>query len=352
MRHIAVSILTILAVLVTPLSAAEADGPFRDVSGTLADEIVKAYNAGLISGYEDGTFRPNENVTRAAFAKMVVLAVETATKKTLPAGSEPFPDVQPGQTLYQYVVRAYKAGYISGYKDGTFGYNKPISRQEAAAILQRALNLPLQPENFRDVPDNSTLAKHIGAVAAAGIMQGYGDTFRPTQNLPRGQAAAVAYRAYEKLGGKAPVGTRENPAPLGTEVKVGDNWRVAVVDIVEDAWPIIREENMFNEPPAEGHQFVMARLRFTYVGKESGTPWLHLMTGYLGANRVLYWRGGDTSCGVIPDSIYDVDELFPGASVEANVCWSIPSGAVKGGLIAVEEFLSSSDARVFFEGVK
>lgn len=352
MRRIALILLIVMSVAMLPATALAASNPFRDVSGTLANEIIKAYNAGLVSGYGDGTFRPSENVSRAAFAKMVVLAVENATGKTLPTGSAPFKDVKPGLALYQYVVKAYRAGYITGYKDGTFGYNKPITRQEAAAILQRALNLPLKPENFKDVPDSSALAKHIGAVAAAGIMQGYGDTFRPTQNLPRGQAAAVAYRAYEKLGGKAPVGTRENPAPLGTEVKVGDNWRVAVVDIVEDAWPIIREENMFNEPPAEGHQFVMARLKFTYVGNESGTPWLDLMTGYLGANGVLYWRGGDTSCGVIPDPIYDVDELFPGASAEANVCWSVPSSAVKGGLIAVEEFLSSDDTRVFFEGVK
>ncbi|PZN04237.1 MAG: hypothetical protein DIU76_08950, partial [Bacillota bacterium] len=170
---------------------------FPDVAGALKDEINRAYHLGLVDGDRYGFFHPDEDVTRAAFAKMIVLAVEKATGEELPTGSEPFPDVRPGQALYDYVVKAYNAGIVNGYPDGTFGYDKAISRMEAAAIVQRALQLPLRPEAFVDVPDGSAFAKLIGAVAAAGIMVGYGDTFGPAENLTRGQAAAVAVRGYD-----------------------------------------------------------------------------------------------------------------------------------------------------------
>ncbi|QIA26633.1 hypothetical protein DYI95_002995 [Thermaerobacter sp. PB12/4term] len=194
------AILVVLAMVLAlfPMAAFAADNPFSDVSGTLADEIINAYNAGLVSGYEDGTFRPNSNVTRDQFAKMIVLALEKSSGQALPTGSEPFSDVVPSQATYQYVVKAYNAKLINGYPDGTFGYNKPINRQEAAAILQRALKLADAAESFADVPDNSPFAKAIGAVAAAGIMNGYNSTtFGPGDNITRGQAAATAYRAYD-----------------------------------------------------------------------------------------------------------------------------------------------------------
>ncbi|QBS37566.1 SpoIID/LytB domain-containing protein [Thermaerobacter sp. FW80] len=170
---------------------------FPDVAGALKDEINRAYHLGLVDGDRYGFFHPDEDVTRAAFTKMIVLAVEKATGEELPTGSEPFPDARPGQALYDYVVKAYNAGIVNGYPDGTFGYDKAISRMEAAAIVQRALKLPLRPEAFVDVPDGSAFAKLIGAVAAAGIMVGYGDTFGPAENLTRGQAAAVAVRGYD-----------------------------------------------------------------------------------------------------------------------------------------------------------
>lgn len=197
----AAAILTVLAMVLALFPIAAFAAGFPDVSGVLAKEINAAADAELVSGYDDGTFRPNQNVTRAQFAKMIVRAVEKATGKALEKGDEPFSDVTPNQALYEYVVKAYKAGYIKGYSDGTFGYDKEINRQEAAAILQRALNLPAAKENFEDVPDNSDFADEIGAVAAAGIMKGYldGKNFGPGDKLTRGQAAATAYRGYGYL---------------------------------------------------------------------------------------------------------------------------------------------------------
>lgn len=325
-------------------------GEFPDVSGVLAGDILSAHKVGLVDGYPDGKFRPDAPVTRAAFAKMLVLAVEKATGKELPLGEEHFADVSKGQQLYSYVVKAYNAGFIKGYTDGTFGYHKNINRKEAAVIVQRALKLSPAVEDFFDVPDDSWFATAVGAVARAGIMEGYKDLiwdyFRPDENLTRGQAAAVAYRAYTYTRTKVnpPLGSQENPAPVGTELPLGDEWRVQVLSIDEDAWPEIASVWEYNDPPAPGYRYVMARVRVTYVGNDSSGYVGGLNFNYLDANNVL----STGSCGVIPDEMDDFRWLFPGSATEGNVCWPVASDAVRGGTISV----STWDARVYFQGVR
>ncbi len=143
-------------------------------------------------------------------------------------------------------------------------------------------------------------------------------------------------------------GTRKNPVPLNQEVKVGPNWNVEIVEIIPDAWSIIKKENQFNEPPEEGHQYVMAKVKVTYIGEESGTPWVDLTIKYVGNDGNTY----DSEGLVVPKSLLDVGEQFPGASAEGNVDWNVSLEAVEGGAILVEESFSFDDTRVFFEGVK
>ncbi|HEY8342874.1 MAG TPA: S-layer homology domain-containing protein, partial [Calditerricola sp.] len=204
------AILTVLAMVLAlfPVAAFAQEQPtFKDIAGLkLAKEIEEAAKAGLIEGYPDGTFKPKQNVTRAEFAKMIVNALEQATGKALPTGEEPFSDVSEDSTLYEYVVKAYNAKLIQGYEDGRFGYSDPIQRQQAAAIIARALGLEETEENFPDVdPKYHRLAGLIGAVAKAGLMQGYDNgNFGPTDNVQRDQAAAIAVRTYNYLLPKEP----------------------------------------------------------------------------------------------------------------------------------------------------
>ena len=143
-------------------------------------------------------------------------------------------------------------------------------------------------------------------------------------------------------------GTRKNPVPLNQEVKVGSDWNVELVEIIPDAWSIIKKENQFNEPPEEGHQYVMAKLKVTYIGEESGTPWVDLTVKYIGNDGNTY----DSEYVVIPKALSDIGEQFSGASAEGNVDWSVSKDALEGGTILVEESFSFDDSRVFFEGVK
>jgi|GEM_PF-2004232 len=151
---------------------------------------------------------------------------------------------------------------------------------------------------------------------------------------------------------RAALGTRKNPVPIGTKAPVGQNWTVTVLEINPDAWSIIRAENMFNEPPAEGRQFVLVRVRVSYVGPKSGTPWLDLSFRYLGSDGNTYGGGMADSAGVIHRPLIDIGEQFPGASAEGNVSWSVPATAISGGAIIVEDPWMSAETRVFFAGSK
>lgn len=105
---------------------------------------------------------------------------------------------------------------------------------------------------------------------------------------------------------------------------------------------------MFNEPPEEGYQYVMAKVQVSYIGEESGTPWVDLSLRYLGSDGNAYSEG----VGVVPKAFSDIGEQFPGATAEGNVGWAVPADAVSGGKIIVEESFSFEDTRVFFQGAQ
>ncbi len=129
--------LLILAVLLLPFSAAAAgpeDAPaaFSDIEGHWAEDfIIKAAELGLFTGFEDGTFRPDEPVTRSQFVTVMWRLAGSPTA----AEAAPFPDV-PEQRWYSNAVAwAYAGGFISGRADGTFDPRGSITRQEAVKIL-------------------------------------------------------------------------------------------------------------------------------------------------------------------------------------------------------------------------
>lgn len=346
----ALSIVTVILAASLPFPAAAAVyGVFPDVTGRLAGDILKAHEVGLVSGYPDGTFRPNLRVTRAAFAKMLVLAVEKATGQEIPVdGGEPFTDVDSSRALYAYVVKAYQSGFIKGYSNGTFGYDKPISRAEAAVILQRSMSLEPSDESFVDVSQDDWYAGAVGAVSDANIMYGDRWMFYPREPLTRGQAAAIAYRAYNYLYQKLhpPLGSKDNPAPIGTKLSLGTDWQVEVVGIDDDAWPEIAAAWEYNPPPASGYRYVMARIRLTYVGNAGwGIP-SSVNFDYLDSNNVV----STADCvSVVPDELDEMPSLeYAGAAVEGNVCWAVRDSSVKGGTIVIRNY----QGEVYFQGVR
>jgi hypothetical protein len=151
------------------------------------------YDKGVISGYSDGTFRPNDTVTRAQFAKMLVGAMEW---QVVAPQTPTFSDVPADFWGYSYIETAYTHGALTGYADGTFRPGAPVTRAQVAKMvyISRAWNLDEGAETlpFNDVGQGDWYYTYAMAAGASEIMAGYGDgSFRPNAPATRGQVAKI-----------------------------------------------------------------------------------------------------------------------------------------------------------------
>jgi len=183
---------------------------FKDVDSntTHSKEILALVDQGIIKGYDDGTFRPYAELTRAEAAIIVARSLGLLDGKNIPAN--PFNDVSENQAAYEAIVKLANKGIIDGYGNGNFGPYDKVTRAQIAKYIVNALDLPLGDgiTKFTDVNKNATLAQFVDALADAGIAEGKADgTFGYFDNLRRGDFAAFVYRALEvkKDPGKTPI---------------------------------------------------------------------------------------------------------------------------------------------------
>lgn len=116
-------------------------------------------------------------------------------------------------------------------------------------------------------------------------------------------------------------GSRDNPLPIGATV-VNDEWNI-VLGTPREAGDEVSAENPFNDPPAPGMEFWIVPVTATYTGNDTGLAWTDLTVKFVGSDNKTY----SDSCGVIPDNLNDVDEVYPGGIAEGNVCVAVPAGA-------------------------
>ena len=153
----------------------------------------------IINGYPDGTFRPDGEITRAEFAKMMSFAVSvTAVSVTEDAKDVSFSDVQEGAWYYDAVMRLASEGYINGYPDGTFKPDAKITRAEMSAIISNIcgdLKVAAQ-KSFNDVTSDQWFYDEVMNLANAGYLEGYPDgTFKPDNNATRAEASKLVFVA-------------------------------------------------------------------------------------------------------------------------------------------------------------
>lgn len=176
-------------------------GKFNDLQSVAwaKDAIENLADLGIISGYEDGSFRPNGYITRNEFLSILVRAFglldETAVYD--------FTDGDANAWYAKAVASAKKAGIVAGYEDGSFGDGTYINRQDMASFIYRVGKI--KKAEGKDFADSSSIADYakeaVDSLSAAGVINGMEDnTFAPYANATRAQVAVIINAI---LGGEA-----------------------------------------------------------------------------------------------------------------------------------------------------
>ncbi|MBE5039680.1 S-layer homology domain-containing protein [Ructibacterium gallinarum] len=181
------------------------------------EAIVSLCDKGIVSGYEDGNFRPAQPITRAEAVKLILLSLsmEKYDEKEIS-----FTDVKKDDWYYTYITKAAALGIIHGYTDGKCAPENQITREEFAAMLMRSINVKgynLTPKrlniNFSDEEEISDYAVgYIDFLYTAEIMSGDTDgRFRPKDPLGRAEAAVSLFRLLSaEANADAEESTEEN----------------------------------------------------------------------------------------------------------------------------------------------
>jgi len=180
-------------------------GSFNDVpTGYWAKAYIDALIArNAIAGFPDGSFRPNDSVTRAQFATIITKALAPASKRQ----TAKFSDIKPNYWAYSAIQSAYTGQFISGYPDGNFKPDQKISRVQVLVSLANGLGLFADKQTVlglytdaAQIPNYAT-----GQVAAATLRQlvvNYPlvNLLDPNREATRAEIAAFVYQALVNSG--------------------------------------------------------------------------------------------------------------------------------------------------------
>lgn len=170
-----------------------------------------------IEGYDDGTFRPDNTITRAEAAAMMfkITALDVKDKY-----ENNFIDIDDNAWYRDYVCRLADNGCISGYDNGTFKPENPITRAEFAVIIGKFVGMePETLSKFSDVSPTHWAAKYIDPMALNGLLEGYDDgTFKPDNTITRAEAVTMINKA------------------LGRGATFGDDFQSPFSDVLSNHW--------------------------------------------------------------------------------------------------------------------
>ena len=171
---------------------------FTDIIGHYSEEFVyRMAQRGVINGYDNGTFVPEGNATRAEFAKMISVLFNINTSENKNA----FDDVKSDDWYSKYVAALSKTGIIVGH-EGKFSPYENITRQDAALICYRVLKhfgIEISGDaGFDDKEQVSAYAFYaVSALASHGVIIGNNNQFMPHDNITRGDSAIIFCRLFD-----------------------------------------------------------------------------------------------------------------------------------------------------------
>ncbi|WP_413367908.1 alpha/beta fold hydrolase [Lysinibacillus sp. 3P01SB] len=214
--------------VVVPVNA---ESSFKDVaaSSSYSEAISYLKAEGIITGYGDGTFRPFETISRQHILSILDKMLDLPPIREAKA----FTDVPASHPYYNAIQNAYQAGIINGYQDATFKPDAPVTRAQMAKILTLAFELKTDTTAaFHDVSASHWSYEYVQALAGNNITTTSNTgLYRPNEQLTRGQYALFLYRLLhmeEDSQQPLPVGhwsgTIEIPqSPLGVQLTIKED---------------------------------------------------------------------------------------------------------------------------------
>ncbi len=178
--------------------------PLTDIEGHWAQSSIESlYEKGVASGYGDGRFGPNDPVTRAQIVKMAL----EAFGETSAGATSTFTDVAPTDWAAPYISTGTAIGIVTGYDNNTFKPEKTVTRGEALKVILEAAgftDLSDTTGNFTDVDSvRDWFAKYSAFAKKAGFVGGYSDgSFRGNNGITRAEVCVIIQKAVDYLGGQ------------------------------------------------------------------------------------------------------------------------------------------------------
>ncbi|MEM7064509.1 MAG: S-layer homology domain-containing protein [Cyanobacteria bacterium P01_B01_bin.77] len=245
---------------------------FGDVVGHWAAPFIDAMaEADLIKGFFDGSFRPDVLVTRAQFAALVMATFPTTSGNS--RRFKPFRDVPSGFWARPVIYQAQAQGFIAGFPDGTFRPNDPMTRGQALVALINGLRLGEGQASELGVYDDRAqvppyAVEEVAIATRRGIVVNYPDIaqLRPMQPITRSETTALVYQCLVNLGRMQPlvspfiVRSRSSNRSSGTTVGAAN---AAVVDHwTDDFWQPLMAQNLMAAARAQQPDTPMTRAQF------------------------------------------------------------------------------------------
>lgn len=190
-----------------------------DITGIALEQQMRSLiNQGIMKGYAPGEYRPSEKITRGQFASLLSRALN------LPAGTATFIDVPRHSVLADGISRAGSAGIVKGYRNGAFGMNDPITREQMAAMVDNALTYAKVPRkpltlSFADSHQiDYSFRPSVERLVHDRIVSGFPDRlgrsyFKPKNEATRAEAAAFISGMLNVINEHKAQGS-SSPAPI------------------------------------------------------------------------------------------------------------------------------------------
>lgn len=169
-------------------------------SHTFYPYIEKLSQMNVLSGFSDGTFRPDDKITRGQMAKIIVRGFNIQEDNSC----DPFGDVPATNTFFSEITTLRCKGIVDGYSDGTFRPDNIVGRGAAMKFIVESMKQPIDQDYsqvFSDLSADHTFFGYVMYAQSKGIVSGYSDgTFRPDEALTRGAIAKMVANALAEIG--------------------------------------------------------------------------------------------------------------------------------------------------------